>query len=254
MPGGPSHRRPTATSRSSSSTTARPMDHPSSRSRFELPFPIHVIRNDDEPLLLRGERTGGRDRRGRAGLLPQQRRRSDHRRLARVPGRDDGHHGGSRRRRPPHLPQASRRRAGGREPRRPDGPARRRRLRSKRTAVPIARVMGAGENPLASWVSRCRAAAGPDRRVPARPGRRVPGGRRLLARIRLRRRGCRPVPQAPGGRRPARVRRPGSDVASRIGDAGRGSGPLQGTGRRQPRHVHPSLGAAPVPRRDARCP
>ena len=77
-----------------------------------MPFPIRVIRNDDEPVLLGGERPGGRGRRRRADLLPEQRCRPDHRRVARLHGRDDDVQPGGRGRRSPDLPAASRRSPG----------------------------------------------------------------------------------------------------------------------------------------------
>ena len=91
--------------------------------RAPVPAPGHPQR--DEQDVLGGERPGGRDRCRSAGLLPQQRCRPDHRRLARLPGRDHDVPAGGGSRRSPDLPAASWRSAGRIEPPRLVAPARR---------------------------------------------------------------------------------------------------------------------------------
>ena len=94
------------TSRSSSSTTARPMVQPSWRKGLSLPFPLRVIRNEENRSFsdANDQAVGGRRR--RTPVFPQQRRRTDHRRLARLHGRDPDDDGCGRGRCPADLSRA----------------------------------------------------------------------------------------------------------------------------------------------------
>ena len=243
---GSRHRRPIATSRSSLSTTARPTGRPSSPRRSRSPFPIRVIRNQTNRSFSEANGQAVAIARGELicflnndvdpitdewlGYMVET---LDAREAVAVGARliYPRHRGGARA--GSDHADLSLQHAGV--------------AFDRASAVPLARGHRSRRRPGRAVGRTGRGSAGVDGCVPAGSAGRVPRGRRLLPRVRLRHRGCRPVPQAPGGRRPARVRRPRRVVASRVGDPSRRSGQLPGPDGGQPRRVHRHLGAAHLP-------
>ena len=161
-------RRHTGTSRSSSSTTARPRVGGAGGGHGP-PFPLRVIRNTENRSFSDANDQAATIAERRTAVLPQQRRRADHRGLARVHGRDPDDDRGGGRRGPADLPVESRRQAGGGALRRPDAPASGRGIRTRRGGA-APRVIGAGEDPRGRGRARRHGAAGPDRGVsPGQP-------------------------------------------------------------------------------------